>query len=240
MIAGAAAPGGDEGLLADVTCRIRQVLAQVTDMGTAVTAAAAAAGPRLLRLADLAAVPPLADALLRRHEGFAAGAGVVLAPGALADAARRIEWWWADEDAGLHPLEVDLDPDSAVFYDYTTAQWYREPARTGAPSVTGPYVDYLCTHECTITLTTPMVHRGRFLGVAGADVLASQVERMVLPGLVALRRPAALVNRDGRVIASNTARVPPGVAVAGPPVGVHAGYGPAWRLVDLGPREDPG
>ena len=34
---------------------------------------------------------------------------------------------------GTGQLEVDLDPASAEFYDYTTTEWYREPARTGQP-----------------------------------------------------------------------------------------------------------
>jgi hypothetical protein len=83
--------------------------------------------------AGLAAVQAPAAELLRRHEGFTVGAGVVLAPGALADAERWIEWWWADRGAGLDRLEVDLDERSADFYDYTTAEWYREPARTCWP-----------------------------------------------------------------------------------------------------------
>jgi hypothetical protein len=50
-------------------------------------------------------------------------------------------------------LEVDLDPGSAEFYDYTTTEWYREPARTGQPCIAGPYVDYISTHEYTFTVS---------------------------------------------------------------------------------------
>ncbi|MGH3067834.1 MAG: hypothetical protein ACRDND_21150 [Streptosporangiaceae bacterium] len=54
----------------------------------------------------------------------------------MADAPRCIEWW-AGQSARIVPLEVDLDPESAEFYDYTTTDWYREPERTGAPTLAG-------------------------------------------------------------------------------------------------------
>ena len=152
--------------------------------------------------------------MLARHRGFAAGAGVVLAPDALADAPRCIDWWWADQ--GIGQLEVDLDPASAEFYDYTTTEWYREPARTGRPCIAGPYVDYICTHKYTFTVSVPVVDDGRFVGVAGADILAGEVERMLLPGLSLLgraNRPAVLVSGNGRVIASGTARILPGTVL---------------------------
>jgi hypothetical protein len=216
-------PAASEGkhLLAGITAAIERVLASVAEVGEAMTVLAVAArtGQRPLRRADLATLRPLVAQVLARHRGFAAGAGVVLAPDALVDAPRWIDWWWADQ--GIGQLEVDLDPASAEFYDYTTTEWYREPAQTGRPCIAGPYVDYICTHEYTFTVSVPVVDEGRFVGVAGADILAGEVERMLLPGLSLLGRagrPAVLVSCDGRVIASSTASVLPGMVLqpAGP------------------------
>ena len=181
--------GEGEQLLAGITAAIERVLRSVTEVGEAMTAltAAARAARRPLRRADLATLRPLVAQVLARHRGLAAGAGVVLAPDALADAPRWIDWWWADR--GIGQLEVDLDPGSAEFYDYTTTEWYREPARTGRPCIAGPYVDYICTHEYTFTVSVPVVDEGRFMGVAGADILAGEVERMLLPKLSLLGRP---------------------------------------------------
>ena len=109
----------------------------------------------------------------------------------LADTPRCIEWWWADRTGRVVPLDVDTDPESAEFYDYTTTEWYREPERTGAATLAGPYVDFICTHEYTFTLAAPVRPAGRFIGVAAADILATQVERLVLPGLCRLGTPAA-------------------------------------------------
>ena len=170
-------------LLAGLTDRVERVLASVTQVGAATVALAAmarAAGTagRPLRRADLAALRAPVAGVLREHAELAVGAGVVLAPGVLADAPRCIQWWWADKGSGLEQLEVDLDPDSAEFYDYTTTEWYRLPESTGRPSVAGPYVDYICTHEYTLTASVPLLCAGRFAGVAGADILVSQVERL--------------------------------------------------------------
>jgi hypothetical protein len=229
---GPAGPGGEH-LLAGITALIERVLASVTEVAEALTAVAAAAraGRRPLRRADLTALRPLVTKVLARHRGFAAGAGVVLAPDALADTPRCIDWWWADQ--GIGQLEVDLDPASAEFYDYTTTEWYREPARTGRPCIAGPYVDYICTHKYTFTVSVPVVDDARFVGVAGADILAGEVERMLLPGLSMPGRangPAVLVSGDGRVIASGTASIVPGTVLR--PGGPVTAAGPLpWMLL---------
>jgi len=234
----AAPASAGEDLLAAVTATIGKVLVSVTGVGGALAALAAAAGGRPLRRADLATLRPLVAQVLGRHRGFAAGAGVVLAPDALADAPRWIDWWWADE--GIGQLQVDLDPGSAEFYDYTTTEWYREPARTGLPCIAGPYVDYICTREYTFTVSVPVVAGGRFLGVAGADILASEVERMVLPGLSLLGRagqPAVLVSGSGRVIASSSASILPGevLQLAGAGGGDRGGSGRPGTMTAGGP-----
>ena len=202
-------------LLTGITQRIGQVLARVTGIGAAaesIASATQAAGPPLRR-DDFSPMRRLVAELLRAQAGLAAGAGIVFAPGTLADAPRCIEWWWADQQAQVSQLHVDLDPESAEFYDYTTTEWYREPERTGQPSVAGPYVDFICTRQYTFTLAAPIRCAGRFIGVAGADILAAQVERLVLPGLAGLGCTAVLASAHGRVIASTSASLPPGVAL---------------------------
>ena len=229
-----AAAGRGARLLAEVTRRMEQVLGSVAGLVAAAESgggpgARRARAPRATRRRRFAArtsrLRPLVAGLLAEHAGLAAGAGVVLAPHTVADAPRCIEWWWADQHARVVPLEVDLDPESAEFYDYTTTDWYREPERTGAPTLAGPYVDFICTHEYTFTLAAPVRRAGRFIGVAAADILATQVERLVLPGLsrLGLGGPgpgepglsgiAVLASAHGRVIASTSASLPPGVAL---------------------------
>jgi hypothetical protein len=81
------------------------------------------------------------------------------------------------------------------------------------------------------------VHGGRFLGVAGADVLAEEIERAVLPELARRERVTVLASADGRVIASNASAFAPGVVLggqAGADELVPAGSAPAlpWALLE--------
>ncbi len=202
-------------LLRGVSARIGDVRRGVQAIGTAAESIAgqARAAGQPLRREDLAALRPLAAAVLREHASLAAGAGLVLAPGVVADAPRCIAWWWADQQARIVPLHVDTDPSSAEYYDYTSTEWYREPQRTGRAAVAGPYVDFICTREYTFTLAVPVRCGGRFIGVAGADMLAARVERLVMPELARIGQAAVLTTGQGRVIASNTASIPPGSAV---------------------------
>ncbi|HTT53124.1 MAG TPA: cache domain-containing protein [Streptosporangiaceae bacterium] len=219
-------------LLDGITGRVGQVLSRAEEIGVAAESIAgtARATGRELRRADFAVLRPLVAGLLREQAGLVAGAGVVLAPDVAADAPRAIEWWWADAGSRISQLHVDTDPGSAECYDYTTTEWYREPERTGRAAVAGPYVDFICTREYTFTLAVPVHGGGRFLGVAGADILAGQVERLALPGLVHLGRAAVLATGPGRVIASNTASFPPGSVLGRPlPAGLVPVAGPAGR-----------
>jgi DNA-binding FadR family transcriptional regulator len=179
------------------------------------------------RREDLAPLRATILALIETHGGLVTGAGVITAPGLLADAPRWLEWWWTGARGGLEALRVNLDPAAPDFYDYTAADWYATPRRTGRPALSGPYVDYACTNEYAVTLGVPCGE----LGVAAADVLVANLERRVAPALAALGRPVALTNAAGRVIAANTASVVPGQRVdtaRAAPAPVRS-----WLLVDV-------
>ncbi len=190
----------------------------------------AADGP--LRRDDLAALRPTIFGILSAHRELAAGAGVITAPDVLADAPLWLEWWWTTPAGTPEELRVNLNPAAPDFYDYTTAEWYAAPERTGAPQAVGPYVDHFCTGEYTITLSVPVRLAGRFLGVAAADVLVSSLERRVLPALLAGGRPSALTSSDGRIIAATSARLAPGERVPAAAAGARARFG-SWQLVEL-------
>ncbi|MGZ4235431.1 MAG: cache domain-containing protein [Solirubrobacteraceae bacterium] len=202
-------------LLAELSRAVGDVFTSVEELRCATLSIARGVRPsgRQLRRSDLLGLRPAVADALARHAGFVAGAGVVLASDALADAQLWIEWFWLNSQAAPERLEVDLDPNSAEFYDYTTTEWFREPQRTAEAHIAGPYVDYICTHEYTFTLSAPLIDRGRFLGIAGADILASEVERLAVPGLARLPRVAAIANGSGRVISSNSPKLMPGMVL---------------------------
>ena len=138
------------------------------------------------------------------------GAGYVAEPGFITDARWHLAWWLGDlntfgmgSDAPrIRRLDAIEDPDSESFRDYTSLEWWRVPARTGRRHVTGPYVDYLCTDEYTLTLTTPVFHRDAMIGVTGADLYVADVESSLLPRMRAVDAGVTLVNDAGRVVLS--------------------------------------
>jgi methyl-accepting chemotaxis protein-like sensor len=173
--------------------------------------------------------------LLRDAGDGVVGAGFVAAPGALCDVSHWLEWWTAGGPCGrrwTERLVVQVDAAADDFRDYTTLPWFRVPERTGARHLTGPYVDYLCTDEYTLTFTAPVQHGGRFLGVVGADVVVRWVEDRLREPLRALDAPVTVVNAAGRVLTSTVASLTTGDLVREVPAwwsgGAHA---PGGRLL---------
>lgn len=197
-------------VLGDVVEELDHVLAELDKLGAELGAVVGRTGQRPRR-EELEALRPTIFAMLQTHGDLLNGAGVITAPDLLADAPHWLEWWWIGERGALEPLRVNLDPLAPDFYDYTLADWYATPARTLRPRIAGPFVDYACTNEYNITLSSPVQSATEDLvGVAAADVLVSSIERRVLPTLAALDHPVALTSADGRVIVSNSASHLPG------------------------------
>ena len=147
--------------------------------------------------------------VLERTGALEIGGGFVAAPGFLADTEWHLAWWLggaADGRGGAAPrvrrLLATEDPGDDAFRDYTTLEWWRVPSATRAPHITGPYVDYLCTDDYTLTLTAPAVFEGTMVGVVGADLYVADVERSLLPYLRSVAETTTLVNTWGRVVVS--------------------------------------
>lgn len=137
------------------------------------------------------------------------GAGFVVTPGLLRDAHWHLAWWLGGHTA-LRRLTTSDDPESEDFRDYTALEWFRYPERTGSRHLTGPYVDYLCTDDYTITVTAPVMVAGRMAGVVGADALVDRLEDVLLPELRLMAGRATLVAASGRVLVATDARMQPG------------------------------
>jgi DNA-binding FadR family transcriptional regulator len=201
--------------------------------GLAAAATESASAPGSPQRDDLAKLRPAIFDLLDTHRDLASGAGVITAPGLLADEPLWLEWWWTTPAGSPQQLIVNLDPAAPDFFDYTAAPWYAAAARLETAQATGPYVDYFCSGEYTMTLSVPVRLGGRFLGVAAADVLVPNLESQVLPVLLGMGRPVALTSPEGRVIAATTADLVPGAP--GPVAAATVTSSPLgrWRLAEV-------
>ncbi len=190
---------------------------------------AALTAARLDPLVEAFAVPAVSG------ETLLTGAGFVAAPGVLEDAEWHLAWWLGGTGRTLRRLATIDDPSHEQFRDYTALEWWRVPTTTGGRHLTGPYVDYVCTDDYTVTITTPVRVGGAIVGVVGADALVDRLERELLPAMRTGTTPATLVNASGRVVTSTDARREPGSILrteglveairraAAHPVGIAAG-----------------
>ncbi len=182
-----------------------QTRESVTEMKRLVeTALAGAQTPRRASLIDL---EPLVRDRLGVQEGLFHGGGFVAAPELLADAAWWLEWF-AWDSGRIQRLVPQTDPHGAHFFDYTLMPWYSVPQQGVGPTITGPYVDYLCTDDYTLTFTEAVRGAdGSFAGVVGADVRVLAVEEAFLAHLRRSHSLLAIVNALGRVVVSNSAQL---------------------------------
>lgn len=196
----------------------RVVFAQIEDWRAAIESAVAARHGTIERrdiddLVETLVVPSLSG-----EGALIIGAGFVARPGFLSDAQWHLAWWLGhantfgigSADPAIRRLQAVEDPASESFRDYTALEWWRVPTTTGEAHITGPYVDYLCTDDYTLTLTMPVRHGDELIGVVGADLYVNDIERALLPHVRSINGPATVVNASGRVVVSTDPHRPTG------------------------------
>ncbi|NLA65744.1 MAG: hypothetical protein GX862_07440 [Leucobacter sp.] len=109
-----------------------------------------------------------------------------------------LAWWQGPERSLL--ASSTFGPGQAAI-DLQRLEWYRVPAETLERHVAGPFVDYLCSNESTLTASLPVILNNTFAGVMCADVLIASLEDVLLP-LLTQFQSAAIVNASGRVVVS--------------------------------------
>lgn len=138
------------------------------------------------------------------------GAGFIAAIDLPADARSHLAWWQGADRKQLVLAAQSLNKEDI---DYSELEWYRIPMSTGRPHMAGPYVDYLCSDEYTITIAVPAEIDGERIGVAGLDMLVAEVERDLLPRFAALDRAVTVINSIGRIVVSTDPQCATGDAV---------------------------
>ena len=154
---------------------------------------------------DLAGLRDAVLGELDRQGSIFNGTGVVVADSVLADRPRYLEWWRRDSrEVQARKLMLDMNPHSEYFYDYSTMDWFTAARDRDTRWIHGPYLDYMGVDLYVCTFSMPIRSgRGRFLGVAAADVPLASLDAALMPAFRSSRRPQALVNAEGRVIIAN-------------------------------------
>lgn len=204
----------------EITAMIEDVFTALTrlrDQVEGVYADRADAGA-LPSVTDLAGLSADIKSVLGMAGGAVVGCGFVTDVGMLADRQRWLEWWKGEVPDSPRRLEISLDPTSEEFLDYTKQPWFSGPKASGQRNLTGPYVDYLCTDEYSLTLTVPVHDGDQFVGIVGADIYVRLLEPVLLPVLRPLAEPTALVSANGRVVVSTSTAHASGSLVRSPEI----------------------
>lgn len=188
-----------------------QTLQSWVDVLTEQLLEARASGPLTRNRLD-AIVEPHAQRTLDVKTVPVYGAGFIAAIDLLSDARSHLAWWQGEDHRQLILASQSVNKE---LIDYSELEWYRVPMGSGKPHVAGPYVDYLCSDEYTITIAVPVRSEDSYAGVAGLDLLIDAVERDLTPRLRALGGEVTLVNGVGRVVISTDAHWATGDSVKG-------------------------
>ena len=196
-------PAAPQRLAQDVAAHIEPIYAPIDALGEKVITCRRARGR--LREEDLSRVAAMVRARLSNQRMYA-GFGYVAEPGIVDSADSHFMLWWQVRGTGAIRLRLNLDPAAPDHYDYQAMPWF-STARTERRRVAhGPYVDYSGSELFTLTVTAPVLDGDDFLGITGADLNFLELERQLLGVLRRAGTDACVVNDEGRVIATNTAR----------------------------------
>lgn len=219
---------------------INGVFADLEKIGETVTAAAGAAAGVPRRSEFLFLKQDLA-AFIKEHSGLIIGAGIAYAPGSLPEVPLWLEWWRGQPKGEPKFVTHDLNPDSLNYYDYTSREWFKLPSSSGNPVAVGPYVDQGGINVSIITLCVP-APTAQGTHVLGCDLPLAKLEGVFLRALQVRQPAVVLLGPNGRVIASNNARIATGTLLSAEDSGraeasldVSAGTPSRlpWKLISL-------
>ncbi|UOO88829.1 cache domain-containing protein [Vitreoscilla massiliensis] len=117
-----------------------------------------------------------------------------------------LEWWLKDNNDIKQAL-FELDQGTQQRLDFRTFEWFHKTHQHDATYIHGPYVDYICNTDYTITSAHAVSVNGQFVGVAVIDILVAKLEQFIAPYLGADAPKVLLTNQENRVIISNVPQI---------------------------------
>lgn len=191
-----------DALAAELSAVLEPAFQRLESLATTVTETHPVSGGWTER--QLAPVAEEAARLIGEDE-IAVGFGYVAAPGDV-DGKDRYLAWWQRNRGRISRLRLNFDPTSIDVYDYLEMEWFRLAQQGRRRVAYGPYVDYSGSELYIVTATVPVHVDGRFVGVAGADLVVAEIERRLVAVLQSATVDAVVVSGERRVLAANTPR----------------------------------
>jgi len=217
---------------------INDVFKDLESIADAVAAAANAARGVFRRSEFLFLKQELAN-FIKLHSDLIVGAGIAYAPSSLPETTHWLEWWRSQSKGEAKFVTHDLNPDSLNYYDYTAREWFNLPSSTGRPVAVGPYVDFGGINTNIITLSVP-VPTPQGTHILGCDLTLAKLEGVFLRALQFREPIVVLLGPNGRVIASNNARIATGTLLLAKEEQSQASFDISadnprlpWKLVSL-------
>lgn len=113
--------------------------------------------------------------------------------------------WWFKGNASQPNEALELNQTTQQRLDFSTFYWFKQSLSLQRPYLYGPYVDYICTANYTLTAASPVVVAGENIGVAAMDVLVGTLETELLTILCQSDKGWIITNSERRIIVSNLA-----------------------------------
>lgn len=133
-----------------------------------------------------------------------------------------VDWFVRDfprsgqQDERIRRRGLDISASAPGDEGYRGFDWYTLPRSLGQSTVVGPYVDYLCGDEYTLTVSVPSLpsfNDDPFTGVFVADLAVGTIERVLLPALANTSTPLVIAHTDGRILTSTDPTAPVGTLI---------------------------
>jgi hypothetical protein len=106
-----------------------------------------------------------------------------------------------------------VDPESESYYDYASLRWFRTAKETGAPTLSGPFIDTWGSDDYTVTVSVPVPGDSGVLGVLAADVEVRRFIESLTADLREISTPLTLVNESDRVVVSTVPSLSTGLPI---------------------------
>lgn len=151
--------------------------------------------------------------LLAQHAdgGALAGAGYAVAYRDSLRAPAMV--WWVSRGGVVLERSHSTDPESESFYDYSALRWFRTPVGTGAPTLSGPFIDTWGADDYTVTVSLPVPGESEPRGVVAADVDVRRLIESLTAAITSISSPLALVNESDRVVVSTLPSLSTGLPI---------------------------